>query len=575
MQKTPEAVDISEEQYSQLLIRVEGKNLSDEDWKWILRIMRAYGLVAAALRNQKITIQKLKKLIFGKKTEKHKPENPVPNVSPGDPGFVLGDELGPALDNPPIPIKSMSLGEATQTTSPKEDDATAAAPHKVDPKKKKPPGHGRRSGDSWDNAEIIFHPHQVLTPGCPCPSCKTGRLYPFNEPAVWVRFIGRPPLVAEVNHLERLRCNPCGELFTASAPKDLIENPTSTPEARATAAILKYQAATPFNRFADIEKSFGHPIPRTRIWTLCSELALCAQPVVLALLDFAAQGWLVQNDDTTVKILQLIKENKIAEEAGVTLKRKGMFTTAIVSKVGERKVILFFSSRQHAGENLDNLLALRDPALPPATQICDASSMNTTPGKHATEVGGCHDHARRGFFDIKESFPRSCGHALAEWKLIYETDALAKKQHLNAEERLLLHQEHSAPVMERLKVWCRQMIDEKRVEPNGHLAGAMQYFLDHYVKLTLFLRKSGVPLSNCECEQALKTAIGVRKMAYFFKTINGAKVADIIFTLIATCKAAGIGLYDYLVALQRNEGKVAKAPELWFPWNYHLQVKGC
>ena len=281
---------------------------------------------------------------------------------------------------------------------------------------------------------------------------------------------------------------------------------------------------------------------------------------------------MVQNDDTLVRILALMKENKIAKEAGIELPRKGMFTTGIISRVKEHKIYLFFSSRKHAGENLADLLDMRETSQAPPTQVCDASDMNTTLGDHKTDVGGCHDHARRKFYEIKNSFPSSCGYALSEWKIVYHTDRIAKEQKLTPEERLLLHQQKSQPVLERLKTWCENRIQDKQVDPQGHLGKAMQYFLNHYPELTLFLRKADVPISNCACEQALKIPIGVRKMAYFYKTLTGAKVGDIILSLIATCLAAGVNVFDYFVAVQNYSEEVKKAPELWLPWNYQQQL---
>lgn len=563
MQQKTEAIDISDDEYNELVKRVENKSVSDEDWKLVLAVLRAYAWLIRLVNQQKTSIKKLKALIFGKKTEKHIPTDQGSETKPkaGDPG---------PLD--PTPQYQPALGSTGASSTATTDALPPPNPKPKSDLKPKAPGHGRRPGDSWKNATVVVHSHTELKPGDSCPKCRDGTLYLYDEPAVWVRCIGQPPLVAEVNHLERLRCSPCGALITAQPPEELRQNPTATPEARATAAMIKYQAATPFNRFADMQRSFGHPIPRTRIWSMCSELGATANPVIHALIDYAAQGEVVQNDDTTVRILELMKENKVAKKSGIELPRTGMYTTAIVSKVGPHKIHLFFSSRKHAGENLTGMLLRRDPGRPPPTQVCDASSMNTSPGTILTEVEICHDHARRGFYEIKEAFPRSCQYALDEWGLIYEVDAEAKLKKLSDEQRLLLHQERSGPVMERIHAWCIKMFVDKRVEPNGHLGKAMQYVLDHYEGLTLFLRKPGVPLSNCECEQTLKTAIGVRRLAYFFKTLNGARVADTMFTLIATCKAAQVNLFEYLVALQRNETRVAIAPTLWFPWNYHEQL---
>ena len=137
---------------------------------------------------------------------------------------------------------------------------------------------------------------------------------------------------------------------------------------------------------------------------------------------------------------------------------------------------------------------------------------------------------------------------------------------------MLLHQKISRPALERLRTWSLKMIKDKCVDPRGHLAKAMQYFINNYEELTLFLRKPDVYISNCAVEQALKMPIGVRKMAYFYKTSVGAKVSDIIFSFIATCLAADVNIFEYFVAVQNHVAEVKAAPELWLPWNYHQQL---
>lgn len=550
MAKLSKTILISDTQLEALIKKVATKKLSNADWELLHALLTAYQFVLNMLKYQKTTLHKLRDLLFGQRTEKEKSkiegddddDDPLPPPSPGDPGPPSSIALLPSIFN--------------QIQTPNS----------------KTPGHGRKGHLFWEKAPHILHAHQVLQAGSPCPKCPHGTLHRYATPATWVRFVGQAPLSTEVHELERLRCGACTEVFTATAPEHLKRYPTATPEARAVAAILKYQAATPFNRLATVQKSFGYPIPRTSLWTLCQEMAGSLLGIFKEMNEQGAQGDLLQNDDTVVRILSLMKENKTAKEAGIELSRKGMFTTGIISRVKEHKIYLFFSSRKHAGENLADLLDKRETGLSPPTQVCDASDMNTTFGNHKTDLGGCHDHARRKFYEIKNSFPSSCGYALREWKIIYRTDKMAKQQNLSPEDRLLLHQQRSQPALERLKAWFEKMIQEKGVDPAGHLAKAMQYFLNHYPELTLFLRKADVPISNCACEQALKIPIGVRKMAYFYKTLTGAKVGDIILSLIATCLGAGVNVFDYFVAVQDYSEEVKKNPELWLPWNYQQQL---
>src|SRR5436305_12507241 len=92
--------------------------------------------------------------------------------------------------------------------------------------------------------------------------------------------------------------------------------------------------------------------------------------------------------------------------------------------------------------------------------------------------------------------------------------------------------------------------------------------LNHWLKLTLFLRQPGAPIDNNIVERALKKAILNRKNALFYKTLNGAGVGDLFMSLIHTCELNGANPFDYLTELQRHSEKLQRNPSEWMPWNY-------
>ena len=136
------------------------------------------------------------------------------------------------------------------------------------------------------------------------------------------------------------------------------------------------------------------------------------------------------------------------------------------------------------------------------------------------------------------------------------------------EERLLFHQQHSARVMNQLHPWLTAPLEEKKVEPNSGLGGAIQYLLNHWHRLTLFLRQVGAPVDNNICERALKKAILHRKNSLFYLTENGAKVGDLFMSLIHTAELCGANPFDYLTHLQRHADELKENPSQGMPWNY-------
>ena len=206
--------------------------------------------------------------------------------------------------------------------------------------------------------------------------------------------------------------------------------------------------------------------------------------------------------------------------------------------------------------------------------MCDALSRNV-PKELKTILANCLAHGRRQFVDVAERFPEECRHLLETLRDVYKNDEVAKERNRSPEERLSLHQTQSGPLMEDLQVWLTRQFEERLVEPNSSLGEAISYMLNHWEKLTLFLREPGAPLDNNVCERALKKAILHRKNALFYKTENGAQVGDLFMSLIYTCQLGGVDPFDYLSALQRNAADLAAQPENWMPWNYRDELRTC
>jgi transposase len=388
---------------------------------------------------------------------------------------------------------------------------------------------------------------------------------------VLIRIVGQAPVQAKVYELQKLRCNLCGKVFTAPAPEGI-----GTAKYDATAAsmmaLLKYGSGLPFNRLDGLQGSLGIPLPASTQWDMVSCVARKIAPVYEELIRQAAQGELLHNDDTTMRILGLTGETKAEAYAYEESKRKGVFTSGIVSVTGSRRMALFFTGWRHAGENLAEVLRHRAEGLAAPIQMCDALSRNEPQGVE-TILANCNAHGRRRFVEVAENFPDECRFVLETLKEVYKNEAVAKKRDLSPQERLRFHQKQSGRVMGKLKGWLNRQLGQKLVEPNSGLGQAIQYMLNHWRKLTQFLKIPGVPLDNNTCERALKLVILHRKNALFYKTMPGAHVGDIFMSLIHTCRLGGVDPFDYLTALQRHAAKLSAAPAKWMPWNYALTLR--
>jgi transposase len=519
----------------------------------------AYAYLTELVEDKNTSIAKLRKMLFGVKTEKT--------------AAVVGS--GPSESSPPShgDAAPQSSSIALPNTETKNDSVAAAK------------GHGRNGADAYSGAERIEVPLASLTAGDRCPKCEDGTIYQ-SRPGVLVRLTGQPPIGAKIYYLQKLRCNLCGAVFSAEAPAcACAEKYDAT--AGSMIALLKYGTGMPFNRTENLQQGLGIPLPASTQWDLVETQAERAEPAFEELLRQAAQGDVVHNDDTTIKILELMEQgarqealagDSAAGSAKNEPQRTGMFTSGIVSTPAAsggpgHKIALFLSGRRHAGENLKDVLAQRAAELAAPIQMCDALSRNA-PAELKTILANCLAHGRRQFVEVAERFPQECRHVLEAFAAVFRNDALAKERNLSPAERLLFHQAQSGPIMQELHAWLARQFDERRVEPNSALGGAISYLRKHWEKLTLFLRVAGAPLDNNVCERALKKAILHRKNALFYKTCHGAHVGDVFMSLICTCQLCGANAFDYLTELDRHAGCAGIAPQDWMPWNYRETLEG-
>jgi transposase len=579
IQTKPTIVELDMDELEEILRRLEAKELDADDYETIKVVIGAYVYLFQALGNKDTSIRRLRQMLFGAKTEK---------TAAVIAGLKIAENAPASADVASVP--ELAAGTEAKAGAKEGGEVSAEVPtENGSPTSNEDKGHGRNGAENFTGAEKIEVRHESLQPGDPCPKCEQGTLYDTGRPGVVLRLVGQAPVAATVYYLQKLRCNLCSALFTAKPPEDVNPEEKYDPTVGSMIALLKYGYGMPFHRHETLQGNLGVPLPDSTQWDIVNAQAERAEPVWQELFRQAAQGDVLHNDDTGVKILDLmverarqaaLEDSDTAEDSAEELgpQRTGMFTTGIVatgpaSGCPGHKIALFLSGRQHAGENLKDVLMRRAAELPPPIQMSDALSRNL-PGELKTIVANCLAHARRQFVDVADVFPEECQHVLESLSVVYHNDAIARERKLLPPERLLFHQAESGPTMEELHVWLGRQFDEWRVEPNSALGKAISYLLRHWEKLTLFLRVAGAPLDNNICERALKKAIRHRRNSLFYKTPHGAHVGDMFMSLIATCELCGANPFDYLSELDRHVDRAHVNPQNWMPWNYRETLKG-
>ena len=521
----PEIVDLSSEELDALMKRLEQAidydlALSKEDIRLLLNAVVTLASMQERLSDNKVTLHKLRKLL----------------------GIVAASEKLSGL-----------LGEDDK----KNDQRKTTRPKK--PKKKKTPLPPK-----------VFHPLTDLKKGELCPECQTGKLYKY-EPAQLLRITGQTPFTPELHISERLRCNACGQFFTAPLAEDVINDGTSSQKygysARSLMALNKYFAGAPFYRQESLQSILGLSITASTIFDQCEYVANDLQPVFNQLKAIAANANHFHLDDTTHLVLEQKAIEKKKRGSDKMQIRTGLYASGIIATTDNQDIILFQTSIGHAGEFIDELLCSRQKGEPPPILMSDALSSNNPT---VTEVihGVCNSHARRQFVDVMAQFPDLVPWILERYKVIWINEDECVREKMNEQQRLAYHQEYSLPVMNDILAWGEKQFSEETVEENSTLGKAIAYFNRHFERLALFCHQEGAKIDNNYMEAILKLIVRNRKNAYFYKTPAGAAISDVITSCIATAMQADVNVFDYFNAIQRNQTAVKNDPSAWLPWNY-------
>jgi transposase len=534
-----------------LIEKIWQNKLDEQDKRMIDRLLRTLLYVVSMLQEKKVTLLRLKEMVFGKKSEKMKRGE--------------GEKDEPK-DGPGSGVQEGGKGDGSQT--PKNEKLEGVEGEK--PRRK--PGHGRHRASDYPGAKKVHCRHRQLVSGSPCPkqNCR-GKVY-REKPHQFIQFTGQPAIQATQYEQEVVRCRECGAVYEAPLPEGV--SPKKWDEtADATIAIERHAKYTPSYRTARMQEMCGIPLPESVQSERCREVADALEAIYEEMKKEAANGKVFHIDDTPVRIMELVKENKEKEleKKGKRKKKKkeervGIQTSGVVVELySGARVALYFNGRQHAGENVEDLYQLRGPGLPPPIQMADALASNWC-GERERIVCKCLVHARRKFVEIGRIYPEACDYALKQIGKVYWNEG--QTAGMSDEERLAYHQAHSGPAIGELKQWMDDQVVEKKVEPNSSLGKAVDYFQTHYEGLTAWLRYAGAPLDNNWCEQALKPVVIIRKNSYGYKTSRGAKTGAIIQSVIQTCRLNGTNVWQYLVGVLRRSAEVKEKPEAFLPWNY-------
>lgn len=303
----------------------------------------------------------------------------------------------------------------------------------------------------------------------------------------------------------------------------------ASPSLLAHVAVSKYCDHLPLYRLEEIYGRQGANIPRS---TMCGWLNLVAD-ILRALYNYMHEKLLdskvIKTDDTPVKVLMHKAKKKI---------KLGRMWVYIGDK--EHPFVLFHYTHGRGREGPKYFLKgyrryLEGDCFSGNLAIC---------AENGAVFVACNVHGRRYFKKAVLNYKVKSEEALRIYQRLFEIEKTAKELNLSSEDIKLMREQEAKPILDEFKTWLDK--EQTMALPKSSFGKAVNYCINNWQHLTEYLSDGDLSIDNNIAEQEMKRIAMGRKAWLFFGSDNGGENAEVLFSIIATCKKHKVDPYTYL-----------------------------
>lgn len=385
-------------------------------------------------------------------------------------------------------------------------------------------GHGRRILPDYINRNkiVLDIPESEKVCDCGCEKAKIGE--DISEE------LGIVPLMLVVNQYIRLKyaCPRCPSkgVHAAALPSRPIERGLASPELLAYIIVSKYLWHLPLNRQEKIFEHYGIKISRSTMCTWEKQLMPYLWRIWDAMKsDLLTSGYL-QADETPITVLDKAKTGKVG---------KGYLWPYTN---GEFVVFEYRPGRGRVGPQqfLEGYVGYVQ------TDGWESAygHMQSSPDIIRLE---CWAHARRKLFEAREC---DLGYIMPILHLIHRLYVLERrmKRWGLLEKRAQLRQSIAAKYLDSIAVSLRAV--NAIHTPKSAVRKAVNYILNRWDNLTVYLRDSRLEIDNNRVERAIRPVAIGRNNWTFAGSEDGADKIAVMFSIVNSCKMLDINPQEYL-----------------------------
>lgn len=294
-------------------------------------------------------------------------------------------------------------------------------------------------------------------------------------------------------------------------------------------AVSKYCDHLPLYRLEQIFARQGAPISRSTMYGWLAILAALLRPIYELMQLKILESNVIWTDDTPVKVLvrklkKNIKTGRIWVYIGDEHSPFNLFDyTPGRAREGPRKFLRGFKR------------FLQGDCFSGNEAICAETG--------ATLVA-CNAHGRRYFVKATLNYKAKSEEALRFFQELFEIEKAAKELKLSHEQIKLMREQESKPIIDKFKAW----LDAEHLIalPKSAFGKAVAYCLNNWDALTAYLLSGDLTIDNNCAEREMKTVAIGRKCWMFFGSDAGGETAEVLMSIISTCKRHKVEPWAYL-----------------------------
>ena len=372
--------------------------------------------------------------------------------------------------------------------------------------------------------EIHHEPDSTTcrTPGCGCQMKRIG-----EDVAEKLDYV--PGVFSVERHIRgKWACARCETIHQVPVAAHVIDKGIPTAGLLAQVLVAKYADHLPLYRQEAIFGRAGLAIPRSTLAQWVGSCGVQLQPLVDAMKAELLQHRVLHADETPVSMLK--PGNGKAHRAYLWAYATGAFETT--------KLVVYDFCESRSGEHARHFLGEWKGSL-----ICDDYSGYKKGLAQGLMEVGCLAHSRRKFFDLHAANQSQIAEfALQQFAHIYDVEREVKE--LAAEQRQLIRQQKTKPVLDALHQWM--LLQRQKVPEGSATAKALDYSLRRWVALTRFVDDGQLPADNNWIENQIRPIAIGRSNWLFAGSLRAGQRAAAVMSLIQSARMSGHDPYAYL-----------------------------